>query len=164
VTILTGSSRPTVKLAGARRKSLGDLCADVDLAMLSANKGNAVVVLNAVYHSHEIGVFLEISAYRRLAKDPTKTIVLKKSLLADDVCRLHPEHSRHPRHYRLLKVHKEGVTVVPVGRNFGGCTYQLSQHLADMHLPHNVKNSTEIIHTAQSIAVLFLSCKANARA
>ena len=81
--------------------------------MLAANKDNAVVVLNAVYYSHEIGVFLENSAYRRLAEDPAKMIVLNKSLLADDVCRLHPEHSRYPRHYRLLKIHKERVTVGP---------------------------------------------------
>jgi hypothetical protein len=59
VMILTGFSRPTVKLAGARRKSLGDLCADVDLAMLAANKGNAMVVLNAIYCSHEIDVCLQ---------------------------------------------------------------------------------------------------------
>jgi hypothetical protein len=98
VTILTGFSRPTVKLAGARRKSRDDLCADVDLAMLAANKVNVLVVLNAIYYSHEIGVWLENLAYRRLAKDLTKTIVLKKSLLADDVCRLHPDHSRHCRH------------------------------------------------------------------
>jgi len=79
--------------------------------MLAANKGNAVVVLSAVYYSHEIGVFREILAYSRFAKDPTKMIVLTMSLLADDVCRLHPECSRHPRHYRLLKVHEEVVTV-----------------------------------------------------
>jgi len=161
VMILTGSSRPTVKLAGARGKSLSDRCADVDLAMLAANKGNVLVVLSAFYYSHKIGVCLENLAYRRLAKDRTKTIVLKKSLPADDICRLHPECSRHPRHYRLLKIHKEGVTVVPAGSNVGGCTYQLSKHLADMlspfvgHLPQHMKNSTEIIHTAQSIAVLF---------
>jgi hypothetical protein len=161
VTILTGSSRPTVKLAGARRKSLGDLLADVDLAMLAANKGPALVVPNAIYHSREIGVCLENSAYRRLAKDPTKMIVLKKSLLSDDICRLYPERSRHPSHCRLLKIYKEGVTVVPTGSNVGGSTYQLSKHLPDMlspfigHLPQHTKNSTEIVHTAQSIAVLF---------
>jgi hypothetical protein len=77
--------------------------------MIAANKGNAVVVLSV----HEIGVFLEISAYRKLAKDPTKMIVLMMFLLAGDVCRLHPECSRHQWHYRLLKVHKEGVTVDP---------------------------------------------------
>ena len=81
-----------------------------------------MVVLSVVYYSHEIGVFLEISAYRNLVKDPTKMIVLTMSLLADDVCRLHPECSRYPRHYRLLKVHKEVVTVGPVGRNVGGFT------------------------------------------
>jgi len=120
VMILTDFCRPTVKLVGVRRKSLGDLWADVDCAMLVANEGNAVVVLNAIYYAHEIGVFLKNLAYRRLAKDPTKTIVLKKSLLADDICRLHPVHSRHPRHYRHLKIHKERVTVVPARSNIGG--------------------------------------------
>jgi hypothetical protein len=107
VRILTGSSRPTVKFAGARRKLLCDLCADVDLAMLAANKGNAMVKLSAFYYGREIGFCLENLAYRSMAKDPTKTIVLKKSLLADDVCRLHPECSRHSKHYRLLKIHKK---------------------------------------------------------
>jgi hypothetical protein len=107
VTILTGSCRPTVKLAGARGKSFGDLCADVDLALLAANKGNVLAVLSAFYYSHKIGVCLENLADRRLAKDHTKMIVLKKSLPADDICRLHPECSRHPKHYRLLKIHKE---------------------------------------------------------
>ena len=143
----------TNKLAGAKRKSLGDLCVDVDLAMLAANRGNAMVVLNAIYYSHEIGVCLENLAYGRLAKDPTKMIVLK-SLLADDSCRLHPDRSRHPRHYRPLKVHKDRVTVMPAGSNVGGSTFWLSKHLPDMpspfvgHLPQHMKNSTEIIHTA----------------
>jgi hypothetical protein len=39
--------------------------------MLAANKADAMVVLNAVYYSHEVGVFLENLACRRLAKDPT---------------------------------------------------------------------------------------------
>ena len=47
VMILTGFSRPTVKLVGVRRKLLSDLCAEVDLAMLAA-KSNALVVLNAI--------------------------------------------------------------------------------------------------------------------
>jgi hypothetical protein len=41
-------------LAGAKRKSLGDLWANADLAILAANKGNALVVLNAVYYIHEM--------------------------------------------------------------------------------------------------------------
>jgi hypothetical protein len=59
VTILTGSSRQTVKLAGAKRKLLGGLCANVDCVLVAANKGNALVVLNAIYYSHEIDVCLE---------------------------------------------------------------------------------------------------------
>ena len=83
VRILTAYSRPTIKMSGARWKSLGDVWANVDLAMLAAKNGNAVVVLKTVYCSHEIVVFLDNLAYRRLAKDSTKTIVLKNSLLAD---------------------------------------------------------------------------------
>jgi hypothetical protein len=39
-------------------KMLSDVWANADLAILAANKGNALVVLIALYYSHKIGAFL----------------------------------------------------------------------------------------------------------
>jgi hypothetical protein len=144
-------------LTGAERKVLRTLRKNNDVTILPADKGNARVVLNTVYYNRKIGA-------RRLAKDPTEmverktTLLLKKSSLAEEVCkRLRPAGTRLPRLYGLPKIHEEGAPLRPVVSNIGAPTYQLSKYLAGLlsllvgRSMHHVKNSIEIVHAFGSL-------------
>ena len=133
------SSRPRDSLSKTERAALNNLRNNMELTILPADKGNAMVVLNTTDYKHKISSLLEDPAYRRLAKDPTTTIewkttlLLKKSSFTEETCRqLSTTSSRPPRLYGLPKIHKEGVPLRPTVSNIGATTYQLSKHLAGL--------------------------------
>jgi hypothetical protein len=99
------------------------------------------VVLNTVEYNQKTGALLEDAVYRRLTKDPTevverKTILLKKSSLAEEVCkRLRPAGTRLPRIYGFSKIIKRESLLRPIVSNIGAPTHQLSKYLASIHRP-----------------------------
>jgi hypothetical protein len=166
VRIIRDSSTPRDNLSGAERKPLRDLRKNTDLTVLPADKGNSTVVVNTVEYNPNIGALLEDPAYRGLARDPTEAVerknilLLKKSLLAEEVCkRLRPASCRPPRLNGLPKIHKEGVPIRSILSNIGAPTYQLAKFLARILSPlmgcsiHHVKNSTEFVHTLSTLRV-----------
>jgi len=69
--ITQSSSRPRDKLLRAERKALRTLKKNIDLTFLSADKGNATVILNTVDYKQKITSLLEDPSFRRPARDPT---------------------------------------------------------------------------------------------
>jgi hypothetical protein len=137
---------------------------DADLTVLPADKGNVTVILNTVDYEQKTNPLLEDSTYKELTKNPTDsverktTLLLKKSKLAEDICkRLRPTGTRPPRLYRLPKIHKEGIPLRPIISNIGAPTYQMSKYLATLLSPfvgqsiHYVKNSSEFVRTFDSL-------------
>lgn len=122
------------------KKALSNLRTNTDHAILLADKGGAIVVLDTVDYNQKIGTFLQDPPHIRLAKGPTETVerkttllrvLLNKSTLAKKVCiRLYPARTRPPRLYGFPKIHKEGISLRPTVSNIGVPTYQLSKYLA----------------------------------
>jgi hypothetical protein len=83
--ILKGSCKPKDNLTGTYRRSLRVLKAHEELTILPANKGNnATMVLSTVHCNRKIPAFLEDQAYRKLKKDPAKSVECKEVLLMRD--------------------------------------------------------------------------------
>ena len=71
VRIIKSSSRPKDNITKAERAALRNLKNNTDLTILSADKGNATMILNTVDYKHKITSLLEAPSCRRLARDPT---------------------------------------------------------------------------------------------
>jgi hypothetical protein len=153
VRIIKTSTRTKNNLTKNERTALKTLKDNTELTILSADKGNATVILNTVDYKLKIASLLSDSAYKKLDKDPTESIerktikLLKKSSLPEDLRkRLQPSGSRAPRLYGLPKIHKEGVPLRPIVSNIGAPTYQLAKQLTALLNQltgnlHHVKNS-----------------------
>jgi hypothetical protein len=89
--ILKGSRKPKDNLSDGERRALGVLKAIDVLTVLSADKGNAAVVLDTDYN-WKIANLLEDKVYKKLKKDATdsiecKTVLfLKKFPIAQEFC------------------------------------------------------------------------------
>jgi len=139
---------------------------NVNLTILPADKGNAMVLLNTSDYKQKISSLLQDPAYRKLTKDPTDSIerkttaLLKKSSLTEETRRqLGPAGSRPPRLYELPKIHKEGIPLRPIVSNIDAPTYQLSKHLSGLlnqyigKTAHHVKNSFHFIRILESLKI-----------
>ena len=138
----------------------------MNITILPADKGNAMVVLNTSDYKQKISSLLQDPAYRKLTKDPTDSVewkttpLLKKSSLTEETHRqLGPACSRPPRLYRLPKIHKEGVPLRPIVSNIVAPPYQLSKHISGLlkqhtgKTAHHVKNSFHFIRILESLTI-----------
>ena len=130
--IIMNASKPKDNLTTTERRALTALHRDSELTILSADKGNATVILNTVDYIKKIHMLLEDLAYKKFTKDPTNTVecktglLLKKSTIPDEIhTRLRPTGTCPPRLYGLPKIHKR-VPLRPIVSNIGAPTYQLS--------------------------------------
>jgi hypothetical protein len=174
VRILKGSRQPKHNLSGAERRALRSLKANDLLTVLSADKGNAAVVMGTSDYNKEIATLLQDKAYAKLKKDLTesierKTVLLPKKSSFPEVCQqVRPQGSRPPRLYGLPKIHKPGVPLRSIVNTIGSPTCRLAQYLARLlsghtgHSPHHINNSIEFVQVFSSLQVdtrdIMVSC------
>ena len=65
---------PKTNLTGQELKALRDLRRDQSIHILTADKGNATVVMDREDYNRKVRDILESGAYRPLTKDPTPAI------------------------------------------------------------------------------------------
>jgi hypothetical protein len=113
--IIKSPSRPTDNVTRAEREAPKTLKHNTDLAILPADKGKAIVILNTVDYKQKITFLIEDPSYRRLARNHTDsterktTLLLKKSTLTEDTCKqVCSAGSRPPRLYGLPRYIKRG--------------------------------------------------------
>jgi hypothetical protein len=70
--IIKSSSRPRDNLTEAEREALRTLKKNTDLAILSADKGNATMILYTVDIKQKITSLLEDPSYKQLTRYPTE--------------------------------------------------------------------------------------------
>jgi hypothetical protein len=86
IRILNSSRRPKDKLTIAERNVLRAFKANEAITILSAHKGNAIVVLETADFNPKIAALLDDHSYKKLMKDSTesverKTVLLRKIIL-----------------------------------------------------------------------------------
>jgi hypothetical protein len=152
IRILKDPRRPKSALNGAERRALRSLKANGILTVRPGDKANAAVMLGISDYKQKISTLLEGNAYVTLKKDSTdsierKTVLLKKSQLAEEVCQqLGPQGSTPSTLYGLPKILKYSVSLRPIVNTIDSLNYRLAQHLAGLlscysgHSPHHVKN------------------------
>jgi hypothetical protein len=79
--ILKASRKPKDNLSGAERRAFRTLRTNADRTALSADKGNATVVLNTSDYTRKIAPLLGASTFRRLPKEPTEAVDRRTALL-----------------------------------------------------------------------------------
>lgn len=156
--ILQKAKPPKRNLKPKEFKAIRDLNKDGSILVLTADKGNATVVMDTVDYRTKIKDLLDPNTYKELAQDPTQRLVRKtkmmvgNSSLAEEVkkkiCR---SEAVAPRLYGLYKIHKVNVPLRPIVSAIGSPTYDLAKHLTSLLHPHigqtetYVKDSTHFI-------------------
>jgi hypothetical protein len=86
--------KPTDNLTRAETRALKDVCSDMGLTILPADKGNATVIFNTTDYTQKISTLLEDhNTYMKLMKDPTvsaeckTSLLLNQSFLPEEVCK-----------------------------------------------------------------------------
>ena len=142
-------------------KALISLKKDPDRLVLSADKGNCVVVMDKhQYREKALSLLNDRNTYLILKSDPTsKTqrklnkmlLDLKKAgIINEDLYRmLYSSDGLSPRFYGLPKIHKTGIPLRPIVSFINSPTYDVSSYLAKILSPvvgntgNTVKNSLE---------------------
>jgi hypothetical protein len=79
--ILTGSREPKDKVTFMERRNFRTFEANEAFTVLSAQKGNAYVVLETADYNRKIAALLEDHSYKKLMKDSTESVERKTVLL-----------------------------------------------------------------------------------
>ena len=140
-------------------KALLALKKDPDRVILSADKGNCVVVMDKHdYREKALSLLNNRNTYSILKSDPTgktqrglnaKLLLLKKSNIISKATyeKLYSSDGLSPRFYGLPKIHKPKIPLRPIGSFVNSPTYGVSSFLAKILSPvvgnteNTVKNS-----------------------
>ena len=139
-------------------KALIALRKDSDRVVLSADKGNCVVMDKHQYREKVLSMLNDKQTYTALKSDPTgrterdlnqRLLLLKKSnKISEETYKLlRSTDGLAPRLYGLPKIHKEGVPLRPIVSFVNSPTYNVSRYLARVLSPvvgntdNTVKNS-----------------------
>ena len=146
------------------RQELKKLKENKEVIVISADKGNATVVMNTDEYEEKIKEILKPETYSVKARDPTNTVerktinLLKETDWEQDLIKqLKPSNSLPPRLYGLPKIHKQGVPLRPIVSSIGSPTYKLAKHLATLlkslvgQSEHHIKNSKQFIDIIKTI-------------
>ena len=166
VKIIKHASPPKPNITAKEKLSLRSLAKDPDIMILPADKGRAVVVLNAQdYKAKAKALLSDRKTYQPLSKDPTakytaKLIKKLKELKDSDAIsdieyrRLYPTSTMIPRFYGLPKVHKAGAPLRPIVASRGSLTYAVARRVADILAPLVGKNSFALKNSADLVKQL----------
>ena len=129
-----------------QNRALKELCKDDSIVILPAEKGKAVVVMDAPKYQRKIDDILSDDRYTMLSKDPTKKLEAKLSKILmnlDKISelpselrrRLTPAQSYTPQPYGLPKIHEEEIPLRPIVSTISSPCYLVAKHLARILTP-----------------------------
>ena len=147
--------------------AIKNLNSDKNILILSADKGNATVVMNTDDYDQKIKDLLDPMTYKKLNKDPTANIlrktnsIIKRSTIPPDVQRnLTASEALSPRLYGLPKIHKSNVPLRPIVSAINSPTYKIAKYLAAQLQPYIGKTDSYIKDSAHFVEKLSsLSCQ-----
>ncbi|XP_077523139.1 uncharacterized protein LOC144133978 [Amblyomma americanum] len=146
------------------RSAVNSLRRNQDIVILTADKGNATVMLNRPdYDKKMLDLLQDRSTYVRRSQDPTSKLERELQKLIVDVFHFVPPHHKSlyfrllcrngcaPALYGLPKIHKEGVPMRPIVDFTRSSLYELSGYLHRVFAPLVVKGSTFIRNSCEFI-------------
>ena len=159
---LKNAKLPRSNTSQQEKTAIKALKLDKSIHILSADKGNATVVMSTIEYDHKVTDILSTDTYRCLPKNPTPTIERKitnklRSLHQSQTINtplyrhLKPSGSACPRFFGQPKIHKPGVPLRPIVSSRGGPTYNTARHLTKiLHplvglTPHHITNSIQFV-------------------
>jgi hypothetical protein len=164
--ILLRARPPKPNVDRKEKEALRRLRQNNDLLILSADKGNATVVMDKDDYDNKITELLDMKTYSELKSDPTaklqretKWLIEHSSIPEEDRRWLVIPAPKPPRLYGLPKVHKEGVPLRPIVSAIDSPTHKLARYLARALSPYSgntstfVKNSTHFIDLIKNVRV-----------
>ena len=149
-------------------RALKELRENSDIIVLSADKGNATVVMNTSDYNSKISNILKDPAYKPHPNDPTtylekttKSKIVASSINDDTKKSLIPREKSSccPKLYGLPKIHKDGAPLRPIVSSINSPTYKLAQFLAKILQPtaercaSYVRNSQHFIERVKDIVL-----------
>ena len=156
--LLSSTKCPTKNLSAAETQAMRDLERREDIVIAPADKGNAVVVLDAEVYAEKVKDLIEKPPFVQVKRDPTKRVEDK---INKHLWKLHQEGAINrrlynelhasscplPRFYGTVKIHKPSQPLRPVISAIGTAMYATSKYLARVLKPlteaneYAVKNS-----------------------
>ena len=153
------------------KKALSDLMKDDNLAIVPADKGRCVVVLNKSDYDEKCKELLtDNSTYKRVGQNPTsgyrkKVVNLIKNLFENNIINVMlkrkldpPSEPTIPAFYGLPKIHKpKPIPLRPIVSCIGSITYNLAKFVAGIlrplvgQLPHYLRNTMEFVDKIKNI-------------
>ena len=156
---------PKQNVTTAESKALTTLAKDESITILPADKGRAVVVMNATdYKQKAKDLLSDTNTYKAVTRDPTSKYKAELSTKLREIRsqneitdaqhrHLLPTSTMTPRFYGLPKVHKPGTPLRPIVASRGSITYDTARHVADILSPivgkngYALKNSADMVDT-----------------
>ena len=144
------------------RKIINGLRKREDIAVLKADKGRGVVIVNKDKYHEKCLELLDTEQYQKLNHDPTKTTgrkvqnALRKitsKLRIKEYKRIYPTGSSPGKLYGAAKIHeqlsnRDGIKKLPLRptiSNLNIATYHLAKHLAKLLSPLSISESQNIL-------------------
>lgn len=159
-TILRKAKPPESNLTTEERLALKELKQDESILVLTADKGNATVVLDTEDYKQKMHTLLAGPTYKEINTDPTtylekttKALINKSSIDEATARTLIPREKSSicPKLYGLPKIHKENMPLRPIVSSIGSPTQQLARYIAKLWQPiaekadSYIKNSNEFL-------------------
>ena len=136
---------------------------DKSIHIMSADKGNATVVMSTTDYDHKVTAILSTDTYRCLSRNPIPAIERKiinqlrslhqsQAINTPNVYRhFKPSASSCPRFFGQPKIHKPDVPLRPIVASRGSPTYNTARHLTKIlhplvgRTPHHITNSSQFV-------------------
>ncbi|XP_072050059.1 uncharacterized protein [Amphiura filiformis] len=170
---LCNTELPQSNITKDERKALSELTKDENIAIVPADKGKCVVVLNKCDYDDKCNDLLKdektykrvgynpTSGYRKKVTEFTTKILTEKTINIDDKRQLDPpSEPAVPAFYGLPKIHKpEPIPVRPIVSSIGSVTYNLAKNAAKIlgplvgQSPHHIKNTQEFVNRIKDITL-----------
>ena len=142
------------------RKIINELRKREDIAVLKADKGRSVVIVNKDKYHEKCLELLDTEQFQKLNHDPTKTTgrkvqnalrKIKSKLPINEYKRIYPTGSSPGKLYGAAKIHKlsnrDGIEKLPLRptiSNLNIATYHLAKYLAKLLSPLSISESQNI--------------------
>ncbi len=136
--------KPKSNITAKEREALTSLAKDSSITILSADKGQAVIVMNTTdYKTKTWALFSDANTYHVLERDPTSKFTeklgnqLQHLMESGAICNLEYKHiyltsCLIPRFYGLPKIHKPWAGLHPNVASHESITYQTARLVANI--------------------------------
>ena len=163
-----------IKVPYKYRKIINELRKREEIAVLKADKGRGIVIMNKDKYHEKCLQLLETEQFQKLSHDPTKTTErkvqnasrkIKSRLSINEYKGIYPTGSSPGKLYGTAKIHKlsdrDGIkklSIHPVIYNLNTATYHLAKYLAKLLSPlstseYTVSSSKEFMTTIKNVQV-----------